>query len=166
MKLKRSLKYGVLEKFLLIKKCLWVVVFWDATPCCLVMLVPTFWLELDAFILRVEEWNTIYSTLKEEKATSETSVHTQQSGFFLSQKTTLLLCHSSGNKLFGKFFLFQRALIMSSSSGCTTSVIECFGLLNDFFPFMSVLDAVLPIIYFHGIQIIFNIILPPSLGSS
>jgi hypothetical protein len=53
---------------------------------------------------------------------------------------------------------------LTSSSGCTTSFIECFGLLNDFFPFMPVLDAVLPIIYFHGIQIIFNIILPPSLG--
>jgi hypothetical protein len=35
-----------------------------------------------------------------------------------------------------------------------------------FFPFMPVLHAVLPIIYFHDIQIIFNIILPPSLGSS
>jgi hypothetical protein len=50
------------------------------------------------------------------------------------------------------------------SSGSTTLVIECFCLLNDFFPFMSVLNAVLPIIYFHGIQIIFNIILPPNLG--
>ena len=46
----------------------------------------------------------------------------------------------------------------SSSSGSTTSIIECFGLPNDFFPFVSVLDAVLPIIYFHGIQIIFDII--------
>jgi hypothetical protein len=42
----------------------------------------------------------------------------------------------------------------SSSSGSTTSVIECFGLLNDFLPFVPVLDAVLPIIYFHGIEII------------
>ena len=33
-----------------------------------------------------------------------------------------------------------------------------------FFPFMSVLDAVLPIIYFHDIQVIFYIILPPLLG--
>jgi hypothetical protein len=33
-----------------------------------------------------------------------------------------------------------------------------------FFPFMSVLNAVFPIIYFHDIQIIFSIILPPSLG--
>jgi hypothetical protein len=54
----------------------------------------------------------------------------------------------------------------SSSSGSTTSVIECFGLLNDFVPLMPVLNAVLPIMYFHGIQIIFNIILPPSMGSS
>jgi hypothetical protein len=46
----------------------------------------------------------------------------------------------------------------SSSSGSTTSIIECFGLPNYFFPFVSVLDAVLPIIYFHGIQIIFDII--------
>jgi hypothetical protein len=35
-----------------------------------------------------------------------------------------------------------------------------------FFPFMPVLNAVLPIIYVHDIQIIFNIILPSSLGSS
>jgi hypothetical protein len=28
------------------------------------------------------------------------------------------------------------------------------GLLNDFFPFMPVLDAVFPIIYFHDVQII------------
>jgi hypothetical protein len=50
--------------------------------------------------------------------------------------------------------LLRISSISSSSSSPTTSCIECFGLLNDFFPFMPVLNAVLPIIYFHGIQII------------
>jgi hypothetical protein len=49
----------------------------------------------------------------------------------------------------------------SSYSGSTASIIECFGLLNDFFSIW-----VGPIIYFHDIQIIFDIILPPCLGSS
>jgi hypothetical protein len=31
---------------------------------------------------------------------------------------------------------------------------------------MPVLDAVIPITYFYGIQIIFDVILPSSLGSS
>jgi hypothetical protein len=52
----------------------------------------------------------------------------------------------------------------SSSSGSTTSVIECFGLLNDFFPFTPVLDAVLPIIYFHDIQIILTSFSHPVWG--
>ena len=66
---------------------------------------------------------------------------------------------------FSSSLLCKNINIKISSSGSTTSLIECFGLLNDFFPFMPVLDTVLPIVYFHGIQIIFNIILPPSLGS-
>ena len=41
-----------------------------------------------------------------------------------------------------------------------------FGLLNDFFPFGPVSDAVLPICYFHFCYITFYIILPPIFRSS
>jgi hypothetical protein len=41
-----------------------------------------------------------------------------------------------------------------------------FGLLNEFFPFGSVSDAVLPVTYYHVCYITFNIILPPMFGSS
>jgi hypothetical protein len=39
-----------------------------------------------------------------------------------------------------------------------------FGLLNEFFPFRSVSDAVLPVSYSHVCYITFYIILPPVLG--
>ena len=54
----------------------------------------------------------------------------------------------------------------SSSLSSTISITECFGLLNDFFPIMSVLNAVLPITYSSDFQVIFNIILPPIFGPS
>jgi len=41
-----------------------------------------------------------------------------------------------------------------------------FGLLNDFFPFIPVSDAVLPICYFHFCYITFYITLPPIFRSS
>ena len=41
-----------------------------------------------------------------------------------------------------------------------------FGLLNEFFPFGSVSDAVLPVSYSHVCYITFNIILPPVFRSS
>ena len=49
---------------------------------------------------------------------------------------------------------FERHWTSSSSSslGSTTSIIGCFGLLNDFLLFMSVLDAVLRIIKGTGLE--------------
>jgi hypothetical protein len=41
-----------------------------------------------------------------------------------------------------------------------------FGLLNEFFPFGSVSDAVLPVRYSHVCYITFYIILPPVFRSS
>jgi len=43
---------------------------------------------------------------------------------------------------------------------------RCFGLLNEFFAFGPVSDAVLPICYFHFCYITFNIIIPPIFRSS
>ena len=51
-----------------------------------------------------------------------------------------------GHRKFFFFFFFF----------CTTTIIECVSLLNDSFPFMSVLNAVLPITYPHDIQVIFT----------
>jgi hypothetical protein len=41
-----------------------------------------------------------------------------------------------------------------------------FGLLNEFFPFEPVSDAILPICYFHFCHITFYIIFPPIFSSS
>jgi hypothetical protein len=43
---------------------------------------------------------------------------------------------------------------------------KSFGLLDEFFPFGSVSDAVLPVSYSHARYITFYIILPPVFGSS
>ena len=45
-------------------------------------------------------------------------------------------------------------------------VVESFGLLNDFFPFPSILDAGYSVFNLHLANILFNVILPSVLGSS
>jgi hypothetical protein len=55
----------------------------------------------------------------------------------------------------------------SSSSGAELPLmVESFGLLNDLFPFPSILNADDPVFNPHLANILFNVILPPVLGSS
>ena len=44
-------------------------------------------------------------------------------------------------------------------------VVESFGLLNDIFPFPSILDAGYPVFNLHLANILFDVILPSVLGS-
>jgi len=45
-------------------------------------------------------------------------------------------------------------------------VAESFGLLNDLFPFPSILDAGYPVFDLQLANVLFDVILPPVLGSS
>jgi hypothetical protein len=45
-------------------------------------------------------------------------------------------------------------------------MVESFGLLNDLFPFPSILDAGYPVFNLHLPNILFDVILPSVLGSS
>jgi hypothetical protein len=55
------------------------------------------------------------------------------------------------------FFFFFQAL---------NFLVESFGLLNDLFPFPSILDAGYPDLYLLLANVLFNVILPSVLGSS
>ena len=50
--------------------------------------------------------------------------------------------------------------------GAELSLVESFGLLNDLFPFPSILDAGYPVFDLHLADILFDVILPSVLGSS
>jgi hypothetical protein len=45
-------------------------------------------------------------------------------------------------------------------------MVETFGLLNDIFPFPSILDAGYPVLNLNLANILFDVILPSVLGSS
>jgi hypothetical protein len=45
-------------------------------------------------------------------------------------------------------------------------IVESFGLLNDLFPFPSILDAGYPVFDLHLANVLFYVILPSVLGSS
>jgi hypothetical protein len=45
-------------------------------------------------------------------------------------------------------------------------LVESFGLLNDVFPFPSILDAGYPVFDLHLADVLFDVILPSVLGSS
>jgi hypothetical protein len=62
---------------------------------------------------------------------------------------------SSGKKLH-TFFFFQ----------LLNFLVESFGLLNDPFPFPSILDSGYPVFDLHLANILFNVVLPSVLGSS
>jgi hypothetical protein len=55
------------------------------------------------------------------------------------------------------FFFFFQAL---------NFLVKSFGLLNDLFPFPSILDAGYPAFNLHLADILFDVILPSVLGSS
>jgi len=61
-------------------------------------------------------------------------------------------------------YLFNVHLVCPSSTYIFFFFLS-FGLLNEFFPFGPVSDAVLPICYFHFCYITFYIILPPIFRS-
>jgi hypothetical protein len=54
----------------------------------------------------------------------------------------------------------------SSSGAELPLIVESFGLLNDLFPFPSILDADNPVFHLHLTNILFDVILPSVLGSS
>jgi len=45
-------------------------------------------------------------------------------------------------------------------------MVESYGLLNDIFPFPSILDGGYPIFNLHLANVLFDVILPTVLGSS
>jgi hypothetical protein len=58
-----------------------------------------------------------------------------------------------------------RTLLISSSAEIPL-MIESFGLLNDLFPFPSILDAGYPVFDLHLVNVLFDVILPSVLWSS
>jgi hypothetical protein len=50
--------------------------------------------------------------------------------------------------------------------GAEILLVESFGLLNDLFPFPSILDAGYPVFYLRLANGLFDVILPSVLGSS
>ena len=60
---------------------------------------------------------------------------------------------------------FNRALLLLLGAELPLMV-ESFGLLNDLFPFPSILDAGYPVFYLHLANVLFDVILPSVLESS
>ena len=56
--------------------------------------------------------------------------------------------------------------LLSSSGTELPLVFESYGLLNDIFPFLSILDAGYPSFNIHLPNVLFDVILPSVLGSS
>jgi len=54
------------------------------------------------------------------------------------------------------FFIFQ----------AMNFLVESFGLLKNLFPFTPILDAGYPVFYLYLANVLFDVILPPVLGSS
>jgi hypothetical protein len=50
--------------------------------------------------------------------------------------------------------------------GTELPLVERFGLLNDLFPLPSILDAGYPVLYLNLANVLFDVILPPVLGTS
>ena len=49
--------------------------------------------------------------------------------------------------------------------GAELSLVKSFGLLNDLFPFPSILDAGYPVLDLHLADVLFDVILPSVFGS-
>ena len=59
--------------------------------------------------------------------------------------------------------IFYHSLILP---GAELPLVESFGLLNELFPFPSILDAGYPVFDLHLANVLFDVILPSVLGSS
>ena len=57
-------------------------------------------------------------------------------------------------------------LLLLLLPGAELPLVESFGLLNDLFPFPSILDAGYPVLDLYLADVLFNVILPSVLGSS
>jgi hypothetical protein len=57
-------------------------------------------------------------------------------------------------------------LLLLLLSGAELPLVENFGLLNDFFPFSSILDAGYPVFDLHLADVLFDVILSSVLESS
>jgi len=68
---------------------------------------------------------------------------------------TVFYIHMASNTR-RQFFFFQ----------ALNFLVESFGLLNDLFPLLSILDTGYPIFDLHLADVLFDIILPSVLGSS
>jgi hypothetical protein len=60
----------------------------------------------------------------------------------------------------------QKPTIFLLLPGAELPLVESFGLLNDLFPFPSILDAGYPVLDLQLANILFDVILPSVLGSS
>jgi len=54
--------------------------------------------------------------------------------------------------------------LTSSSLGATTTIVECFGLLNIQFPIIAILDAASPILYIQFLHFVSCIVFPSIFG--
>jgi hypothetical protein len=57
-------------------------------------------------------------------------------------------------------------LLLLLLEGAELPLVENFGLLNDLFPFPSILDAGYPVLDLHLTDVLFDVILPSVLGYS
>jgi hypothetical protein len=58
------------------------------------------------------------------------------------------------------------ASVLLLLSGTELPLVESFGLLNDLFPFPSILDAGYPVLGLQLADVLYDVILPSVLGSS
>jgi len=63
----------------------------------------------------------------------------------------------------GEFILFLYLFFFFQA---LNFLVESFGLLNDLFPFPSILDGGYPVFDLHLADVLFDVILPSVLGSS
>jgi len=76
----------------------------------------------------------------------------------LYQLLTLLVTKLPWPQLTAKYYLLL--------PGTELPLVESFGLLNDLFTLLLILDAGYPVLDLHLADVLFNVILPSVLGSS
>jgi len=108
-------------------------------------------------LLRVTYWEITSYTLFELLIASYRNARKRD--FFFSIHCSL-----------SKMFLYMEFSCVRSLSlllpGTELPLAESFALLNDLFPFPSILDTGYPVFYLHLANVLFDVILPSVLGSS